>query len=281
LDSVDGRYWLQLEWRALAQALRQPGPAGTAAIRDALAFRLARRATISGSGENERLDEIREGLAQYTATVLSTNSATEAATRAIDQLTDAEKQETFVQVFAYPSGAAYGVLLDVWSPGWRRQLQASSDLGRVLMMASRIPPADNAAVEAVRYRGAELRAAEERREQQRKARLAELRHRFVEGPVLVMPSTGGGTFDARGATPIPGSGMVYFSTYRVQGEWGTLDATKGVLLSSDRGTRSVPAPARIAGGTITGDGWTVTLAPGWVVRPGPGPNESQVVPEGR
>jgi len=90
------------------------------------------------------------------------------------------------------------------------------------MTASAVQPAENAAAAAARYRGEELRAAEEQREERQKARVAELRQRFIDGPVLVLPSTGGGSFDARGATPIPGSGMVYFSNYRVKGKWGSL-----------------------------------------------------------
>jgi len=39
LDTLEGRLWLQLEWRALAAALVEQGPAQIAAIRDALAFR--------------------------------------------------------------------------------------------------------------------------------------------------------------------------------------------------------------------------------------------------
>jgi hypothetical protein len=43
LDTLDGRYWMQLEWRALAKSLGASGAARASAARDALAFRLARR----------------------------------------------------------------------------------------------------------------------------------------------------------------------------------------------------------------------------------------------
>src|SRR5688500_18118778 len=42
LDSLEGRYWMRLEWRALARALGASGAARTSAIADALAFRAAR-----------------------------------------------------------------------------------------------------------------------------------------------------------------------------------------------------------------------------------------------
>ena len=198
LDTVDGRYWLQLEWRALAQALRLAGDKGTRALRDALAFRQTRRTLFPNAAENERLDEIREGLAQYRGTVVSATSDADAAASALDQLTAAERQETFVQMFAYASGVACGVLLDTWSRGWTRRVQATSDLGVMLTTASGTQPAENAAAAAAQYGGTELRAAEEKRDEQRKALVRELRERFVEGPVLLLPSGGGGTFDARG-----------------------------------------------------------------------------------
>src|SRR5687768_12268813 len=42
LDSLEGRYWMRLEWRALARALGASSAARTSAIADALAFRAAR-----------------------------------------------------------------------------------------------------------------------------------------------------------------------------------------------------------------------------------------------
>lgn len=280
LDTLEGRYWLQLEWRALARALGLSGTERTAAVRDALAFRLSRRTVFTGAAENERVDEIGEGLAQYTGTVVAAASAAEAVASAIDQLADAEKQATFVPTFAYTSGVAYGILLDAWSPGWARQVQATSDLGQLLAAAAGIQPAENAAGAASRYGSAELRAAEEKRDVQRKAHSVELRRRFVDGPVLVLPRGGGATFDTRGATPIPGSGTVYVG-YRVAGEWGRFETTNGVLVSNDGGTLTVPAPTSVTGTALVGDGWTAVLAPGWVVRPGPRAGDYRVTDGGR
>ena len=95
-------------------------------------------------------------------------------------------------------------------------------------------------------------------------------------PCLLVPSGGGGTFNAVGATPIPGAGTVYVLPYRQKGEWGTLEATNGVLISDD-GTRRLPGPVRIEGANVTGDGWTVTVAPGWTVRSGPRSGDYQII----
>ena len=277
LDVLDGRYWLQLEWRALARALRASGPQRNAAVRDALAFRQARRRLYSAAAETERALEINEGVASYTGTVLAASSRADATASALDVLTAAEKGESFVRTFAYASGPAYGLLLDEASPGWQRGLRRSDDLGILLMNALAIQPANGAAGAAATYGGVELRAAEQKREQLRQDRINELRRRFVDGPVLVIPGGGSGASDSRGATVIPGSGTVYFHTYRASGDWGTLEAEKGVLLASDGRSRRVPAPVRRDDGTFSGDGWTFRAKPGWTVLEGARRGDFEVV----
>jgi hypothetical protein len=136
------------------------------------------------------------------------------------------------------------------------------------MRALGVQPVGDAAAAAVRYGGAELRAAEEERERQRQARIAELRQQFIDGPVLVMPGAGAGLSNSLGAVVIPDVGTIYFGAYRQTGEWGTLEAEKGVLVSSDGRTRRLPLPVRRDDITVGGEGWTVKAAPGWVVREG-------------
>src|SRR5688572_33283333 len=61
LDALDGRYWLQLEWRALARALTASGVQRNAAVRDAPAFRQERRRIYPAGTEDERGRDIHEG----------------------------------------------------------------------------------------------------------------------------------------------------------------------------------------------------------------------------
>jgi hypothetical protein len=67
-----------------------------------------------------------------------------------------------------------------------------------------------------------------------------------------------------------------FLEYRVTGEWGSLES-RGILESTDNVTLRLPAPFRTEGATLIGDAWKVTLAPGWVVRPGARSGDFQVV----
>jgi hypothetical protein len=279
LDAMEGRYWLRLEWRALARALRESGEQRNLAVRDALAFRQARRMLYPAMVESERGQEITEGLAAYTGTVLAAQSAADAIVGAVNLLDGAETtalEASFVRTFAYNSGPAYGLLLDASSPGWTRRVRGTDDLGTLVMRALAVQPSSDATASAIRYGGAEIRASEQQREQERQERLAELRRRFVDGPVLLIPG-GSHSYDTRGAVVIPGAGTVYFGPFRASGIWGTLEAEKGVLVASDGRSRRVSAPVRRDDGSFAGDGWTFNAAPGWVVREGARRGDYEVV----
>ena len=268
LDTMEGRYWLRLEWNALARALRDSGDARVIAIRDAVAFRNARYARFPDKAETERALDINEGLASYTGIVLAASSRAAAIASALAELTGQESGESYVRTAAYASGPAYGLLLDAASPGWTRTVRSSDNPASMLLRALGVQPTADVVAAAARYGGSELRASEERRERQRQARIAELRQRFVDGPVLVMPGGGRGFSDSHGAVAMPDVGTIYFGEYHQTGEWGALDATKGVLISSDGRTRRLPAPVRGDSTSISGNGWMLKAAPGWVVRDG-------------
>lgn len=269
LDTLDGRYWLQLEWRALAAALAANADERKSAIADVLAFRAARRALFADSARNENADEIREGLAQYTGIVLAAAHRADAVRAAVEQLEAAPEQPTFVRSFAYASGPAYGLLLDDYAPSWRSSLTSTSDLGALAAAAANVAASTDSAAAALRYDATALRASEERRELERQARVAELTARFVEGPIVTFPRPRSASLITTGSTPIPGIGTV-FVEYHASDAWGSIDVERGGVLLRDE-SLVVPAPATIAvaARAFSGDGWRVTLAEGWLVRPGP------------
>src|SRR5262252_4296720 len=279
LDTLEGRVWMQLEWRALRRALESSGSDRAEAIADALAFRRERRRLFSGAADNERRDEIREGLASYTGIVAWANSPADAHRAAAIALAGGESQSSFVGNFEAASGPAYGVLLDDLLPGWRRQVRGTSDLGDLLASATNRPPATDVAKAAARYDGATLRTREEARDRAQQVRVAELRRRFVDGPVLTMPAAGSGTSDTTGSVGIPGAGTVFFRNFTLSAQWGRLNANNGVLRSADGTTLSVPVSGRLEGTTLQGDGWTATLNSGWVVRPAARPGSFNIVRE--
>ena len=279
LDTLEGRVSLQLEWRALRRAVESSGNDRAEAIADALAFRRERRRLFPSAAENERREEIREGLPTYTGIAVWANSSADAHRAAASALSAGEMQPAFVGNFEAHSGPAYGVLLDDLLPGWRRQVRATSDLGDMLASATNRPPTANLAAAAARYDGATLRTAEEARDRAQQVRVAELRRRFVDGPVLTMPAVGSGTSDTTGSVGISGVGTVLFRNFTLSGQWGRLNANNGVLRSADGNTLSVPISGPLEGTSLQGDGWTVTVNPGWVVRPAARPGSFAIVRE--
>ncbi len=273
LDALDGRLFLQLEWRALRAALLASGDARKSAARDALLFREHRAAVCGGNARaEERALEINEGLAEYAGVVLAGFGPPDVARR-LD--TAPGRFKTLARSFAYESGPAYGLLLDAEAgPSWRESLSSASDLGLLLGAALdlRTPEPDALSTEAERrlaaYDGAALRASESAREERRRERLSELRKRFVEGPVLIVSLTPATrfSFDPGSLESLDGAGTVY-PTLEMSGEWGTLEVRRGGALI-DSGWRhvSVPAPGAGDGGdgnVVAGDGYVLRLAAGW------------------
>jgi hypothetical protein len=119
------------------------------------------------------------------------------------------------------------------------------------------------------------RSPREARGAKQRLRVAELRRRFVEGPVVVLPGGGNFSFATAGITPIADAGTIYPS-FRVKNDWGSLEAEQA-LVAPDHDTIAVPAPATIEDGVLRGDGWTVRLEPGWRATSAPREGDLRIV----
>jgi hypothetical protein len=269
LDTVEGRLWLQLEWRALAAALAEQGVAQTQAICDALAFRNHRHRLFPGSAKTEASLEIAEGVPEYTGVLVGEPGRDAARWHVIGKLADPDQSITFVRSFAYTSGPPYGLLLDDRLPGWRAKLSADSDLGALL--GSTLPSRASASAtgRAGFYGAAGIRIAEEGRAQKTEAAKARYRSRLVTGPRLLLP---GGkkfafSFNPSALVSLGDTNTVY-PTFHATAEWGTLDVTDGVLVPTDFSSATVAAPGSTQGAHLEGPGWTLELTPGFKVIPG-------------
>jgi hypothetical protein len=277
LASLEGRYWMRLEMRALARALGSSDADRAAAIADVLAFRAARHRRFPDAEAAEQAIDINEGVATYAEYALASHSVQDDIRDAIARMRAAETAEaSFVRTYAYATGAPYGMLLDALTPGWHRTLTATSDLGRLLSAAAGVPALPDPAEASARYNGAEVRAAEEQRERAERAAVDEQRRRFVDGPVLVVPRAGSGSINNLGTIVIPGVGTV-FPAMANRGAWGFFNATAGAMISADGETISLPAPVRVDATTMRGDGWTATVGPGWVIGEGARRGDYKVV----
>ncbi len=286
LGTLEGRIWLRLEWRALAQALARTEASRAErkrAVEDALIFRMQRRLLFPKAAEEERQLELNEGLAEYTGYKLrgTTDAATVSAV--IARLTSAESEPAFARSFAYVSGPAYGMLLDLAGVPWRATLTSKSDLGDLMRRSYGVvlPAALTAAAQerSAVYDGAALRWSETQQEDRRIAVLNDYRRRLIAGPVLMLPvgDKFSFSFDPDGVIPVDDFSTAY-PTLRVTDVWGILEAKGGALLVRDQGkfTRVVvEAPKDAAGktGEIQENGWKLTLAPGWALAKGDRPGD--------
>jgi hypothetical protein len=269
LDTLEGRVWLQLEWRALAAALIETGPRQTQAIRDAVAFRDHRHQLFPGSDKREASLEIAEGIPEYTGVVAGALDHDSGRWRTIAKLADPDPSVTFVRWFAYTSGPAYGLLLDERAPGWRAKLTKQSDLGELLKSTLHGPTKASAESRAPLYGEKGIRLNEVERAAKAAAEKARYRALLVDGPTLTLASAGKFSFSFNPSTLVglDDAGSVY-PTFHATDAWGTLDVKEGVLVPTDFSRATVAAPANATGSHITGPGWTLDLAPGWHLVPG-------------
>ncbi len=275
LDSMEGRLWTYLEWRALAAALSAPpGQAQTSAIADALLFRRHRQQLFPGSSAQEDALELNEGLAEYTGVVLGEPDAAAARWHAIARLADPTTSQSLVRSFAYTSGPAYGLLLDERSPGWRKKINATSDLASLLSLTVpsgteiSSPGAGIAHQRSMLYGASALETDEAERKTKSDALKSKYRALLVSGPTLTLPigETMNFGFDPGEVTPLDSSETVY-PTLQASDDWGSIEVTEAALVSFPKHIVRVAAPASGTEGTINGPGWVLKLAPGWQIVP--------------
>ena len=113
LDTVDGRYYMQLEWRALSRALQaSTDEERRKAAADAVLFRAERYRLFPGADLQEEALELNEGLAEYTGVRVGNPTSEEQIKAALNDLSSHRDDSTFVRSFAYATGPGYGLLLD-------------------------------------------------------------------------------------------------------------------------------------------------------------------------
>ena len=276
LDSMQGRIWMLLEWRALERALLEHDESRTAAVADALLFRRYRRLLIKNSAEPENALELNEGLAEYTGIRLANPDPADRRGAALFMLRDGPRRASLVRSFAYASGPAYGVLLDEAGKSWRGSLTPASDLGVMLGEAYRATAAPVSEALALRlaekYDGEAIRAQESLRARKAENELADLRARFVTGPVLVLPVLNefNFSFNPNALFPLNESSVVY-RPLRASDQWGVLEASGGGMMVREGGSPQrviVPAPVGGLDKAQSADGWELQLKPGFKIEPG-------------
>jgi hypothetical protein len=275
LDQRDGRRWLRLELNALAMALDTLDADERAArmhASSAMLFRAQRHALYPTSDSLEVALELQEGLAEYSGVAIAMRTLSEPPRRIARRVREFQSSPTYVRSFAYATGPALGVLLDRFSPTWRRDLLTTKDPALLLARAvAFVPPRDlarTAELSARRYEVATIDREEAARDSTRRAPMAAYRARLVGGPTLQLDVTNlSRNFDPNSLIGFDMMNTLY-PTGTFGGEWGSIEVTGGILVSNDMRRLQVGAPSALpaAGESVVrGDGWVLTLKPGWSV----------------
>jgi len=270
LDTYDHRLLLKLELQALEKALSTNDTIERLKhIQNALTFRNKRyKSTDIKKAENSL--ELNEGLAEYTAIMLSGRNADEMKTHFSESKTDFYTNPTFVRSFAYQTIPYYGYLLSSKKPNWHREINSETNLTDYFINAFNVEIPKKQSVENIAkefdYNFQQIQKEETKREKLRIERVANLKSQFLEKPTLELQFQNMNiSFDPRNITPLENIGTVY-PNLRVTDDWGILTVEKGALLASDWSKVTVTAPTEISAKTVIGDGWKLELKPEWKVR---------------
>jgi hypothetical protein len=159
---------------------------------------------------------------------------------------------------------------------WRKKLTPKMDWGKLLAVAYKAPTTlvkpterlNGAPMARARdYQGETLIAAETRRAVRLEAKRAEVRKKFVDGPVLVLPIDNqfGYGFDPNNTLSLDENSTLY-GYGRITGEWGVLETNSGVLMTRKDGKIvRIVVPVTKDSENAGGDDWKLTLKPGWKI----------------
>ncbi len=275
LDTPEGRFLLQLEWRALASALESSSAdIRNEAITDVLAFRHERYRLFPDAAKEEGALETNEGTAEYTGVKLGLTTDAERIAYAVQDLSAFVTAPTFVRSFAYATGPAYSLLLDQAAPGWRKKIETGERFDELLSAALKLPESSQTIEQrAARYDDGKLRASETKRDRERKARLAAYKKRLVDGPVLSLPLKNTNyQFNPQTLVPLEGFGTIY-PTMRLTDDWGSLEVERDGALVHDKGDIATVSATGADSSGRSGDGWTLKLNPGWKIEKGSRPGD--------
>lgn len=263
LEEEQARLWLRLEAEALKAALSAEGAEWTDRLRDALRFNRQRAILYPQSRFKESTLVNHEGLAEYTGIALSGGDA---AKMAIERLDSVTARPSLVRSIGYVLGPAYALLLDRGRADWKGAALAGAPLP--LLLEAALDGGAEPGVAARAYDMERIAREEAARGEERAAELADLRRRFVEGPVLILPFRRMNiTFNPNRVVGLDNLGTIR-SGAEVTDLWGRLVAKGDVLLAGNWSSARVPLAAPPSGQVVEGDDWVLTLSDGWKAVPG-------------
>jgi hypothetical protein len=269
LDIYEGRLLLKLELQALTKALYANNDSlKTFHLTNALTFR-SKRQTNEDRKKAENSLELNEGLAEYTAIMLSGRNEKEMKSHLTNSIVHFYENPTFVRSFAYQTIPLYGYFLSQQKSNWHKEISRETNLTDFFVKSFEINTTTNKTFEQIAeqndYDYQNIVAKEKVRENERLAKIESYKTKFLKEPTLkLMFENMNISFDPRNITPLENIGTVY-PNIKVIDNFGILTVEDDALLSSDWSNIIVSAPIEINEVTVKGNGWILELNKDWKV----------------
>ena len=269
LDTYDGRLLLKLELEALKSALSSitENEIGFN-LKNALTFRSIRQSDASKKNAENSL-ELNEGLAEYTAIMLSGRNEKAMKLHLNNSINRFYTNPTFVRSFAYQTIPVYGYLLSKHKNNWHNEISCNTNLTDYFIESFAIDLTNNLSFEQIveenQYGYLNIVENEKTREEKRLAKIEGFKRIFLKEPTLKLNFENMNiSFDPRNIIPLENFGTVY-PTMRITDNWGILTVNNGALLDSNWGNVIVSTPTEIGNEIVKGNGWTLELKENWIV----------------
>ena len=271
LDDLNGRIFLKLELEALKKALNSNNEIiRQKHIENALLFRNYRYELYAGAKEIENTLELKEGLAEYTGSILSNRTDENLKKHYIQAINNFYNNPTFVKSFAYRTIPVYGYLMNLKDTNWNKKISGNTNLTDFIIKFFNVTKPVNLKEAVTKSRLAynfeEISEFEVIRDNKQKSLIAEYELKFQENPVLVIQFENMNIgYDPRNIMPLNDLGTVY-PNLRVTDNWGILTVENGALLSNKWDKVTVSKPTKITNKIIKGDGWKLELNKNWKLK---------------
>ena len=259
MDEVQGRALLQIEMKALQQAL----DGDSQSLYDALYIRAYRQSLYPNN--NEDLYELNEGLADYTGVKLSATNIREYVKGRLNY----NIKRGYTNAFGYFTGSAYAILLDELYPKWRYDKDLNKGMIYLIKKANpqyTVMQDDTFLKELLdKYNYDQILSNEE----------DELKSfgDIVLFEDLLKPETSkicitnnrvNFTYNPHDRV-IALNNAVLLRNMSLMGEWGQINAKNGIVRLNDWSAFYLLPPKEIISNIIKGDDYEIQLNQGWKI----------------